>query len=93
MERGDGAATASQGWGDDAIININPLAAGFTITTLQQVVDSIRAETAENLLLDQNSNEINARNLNVVRIGNTFSVQALNEQAISFIDLRFTSFV
>jgi hypothetical protein len=64
----------------------------LTITTLQQVVDSIRAETAENLLLDQNSNEINARNLNVVRIGNTFSVQALNEQAISFIDLRFTSF-
>lgn len=83
---------ASQGWGDDAIININPLAAGLTITRLQLVVDSIRAETTENLLLDQNSNEINSRNLNVVRIGNTFTVQSLNEQAISFIDLRFTSF-
>ena len=83
---------AGQGWGDDAIINLNPLAAGLTITRLQSVVDSIAAETTENLLLDQNSNEISNRNLNVVRLGNTFAVQPLNEQTINFIDLRFTSF-
>lgn len=83
---------AGQGWSNDAIINLNPLAAGLTITRLQSVVDSIKAETTENLLLDQNSNEISSRNLNVVRMGNTFSVQPLNNQAISFIDLRFTSY-
>ena len=45
-----------------------------------------------NLLLDQNSNEIPTRSLNVVRLGNTFTIQPLTTQSISYINLRFTNF-
>lgn len=83
---------SQQGWGTDAIININPLASKLSITRPQAIVDSVRAETTENLILDQNSREINSRNLNVVRLGNSFTAEALNTQSISYIDLRFTNY-
>ena len=83
---------SQQGWGTNAIINLNPLAGGLTVTRPGSVVDSIVTETSENLLLDQNSNEIPTRSLNVVRLGNTFSIQPLTTQSISYINLRFTNF-
>jgi hypothetical protein len=83
---------AQQGWSIDAIINLNPLAEGLTVTRPGAVVDGIVTETTENLLLDQNSNEIPTRSLNVVRLGNTFTIQPLSTQSISYINLRFTNF-
>ena len=83
---------SQQGWGTNAIINLNPLAGGLTVTRPGAVVDSIVTETSENLLLDQNSNEIPTRSLNVVRLGNTFTIQPLTTQSISYINLRFTSY-
>ena len=83
---------SQQGWSDDAIINLNPLADGLTITKLLSVVDNIRAQTTENSVLDQNSREFPARNLNIVRVGNTFALQSLNDQSISFVDLNFTNY-
>ena len=83
---------SQQGWGTNAIINLNPLAGGLTVTRPGAVVDSIVTETSENLLLDQNSNEIPTRSLNVVRLGNTFTIQPLTTQAISYINLRFTNY-
>ncbi len=83
---------SQQGWGTDAIININPLASGLTVTKPQAIVDSIRAQTAENTVLDQNSQEFPTRNLNIVRLDNTFVMQALNDNAISFVDLSYTTY-
>ena len=83
---------SQQGWNSNAIINLNPLANGLTVTRPGAVVDGIVTETSENLLLDQNSTEIPTRSLNVVRLGNTFTIQPLSTQSISYINLRFTNF-
>ena len=83
---------SQQGWDTDAIININPLASNLSVTRAQAVVDSVRTETTENLLLDQNSRELPTRTLNVVRLGNTFSIEPLSTQSISFINMRFTNY-
>ncbi len=83
---------SQQGWDTDAIINLNPLASGLTVTKPQAIVDSIRTQTAENSVLDQNSQEFSTRNLNIVRLGNTFVMQALNANAISFVDLSYTTY-
>ena len=83
---------SQQGWSTNAIINLNPLAGGLTVTRPGAIVDGIVTETSENLLLDQNSTEIPTRNLNVVRLGNTFTIQPLSTQSISYINLRFTNF-
>ena len=83
---------SQQGWDENAIINLNPLAVRLEITKELAVVDSIQTETTENLLLDQNSTEIPTRTLNIVRLGNTFTIEPLSTQSISYIDLRFTSY-
>jgi hypothetical protein len=83
---------SQQGWDENAIINLNPLASRLEITKELAVVDSIQTETTENLLLDQNSNEIPTRTLNIVRLGNTFTIEPLDTQSISYIDLKFTSY-
>ncbi len=83
---------SQQGWGTDAIINLNPLASRLEISRPLAIVDSIKAETTENLLLNQNSQEIPSRSLNIVRLGNNFSVEPLNLDSISYIDMRFTNY-
>jgi hypothetical protein len=83
---------SQQGWSTDAIINLNPLAAKLEISRPLAVVDSINTETTENLLLNQNSQEIPPRALNIVRLGNNFSIEPLNLDAISYIDMRFTNY-
>jgi hypothetical protein len=83
---------SQQGWSDDAIINLNPLATKLSVSRDQAVVDSIQAQTSENVLLDQNRQELPTRNVNVVRIDNTFSVQPLVDQTLSFVELKYTSY-
>ena len=83
---------SAQGWNTDAIINLNPLAAGLRVYREQSVVDTIRSQTLNNGVLDQNSNEFPTRNLNIVRLGNEFRIQPLNEQTISYTDLSFTAY-
>ena len=83
---------SQQGWETDAIINLNPLASGLTVTKPQAIVNSINTQTAENSVLTQNSQEFPARNLNIVRMNNTFTMQTLNSEAISFVDLSYTTY-
>lgn len=83
---------SQQGWGENAIINLNPLAFKFSVTKEQAVVDSIVTQTADNILLDQNRRELPTRNLNIVRYNNTFAVEPLNDQTLSFIDIKYTSY-
>lgn len=81
-----------QGWDNDALINLNPLATKLSVTREQAVVDSIKTQTSENVLLDQNRQELPTRNVNIVRVDNTFSVQPLADQTLSFVELKYTSY-
>lgn len=83
---------SQQGWDENALINLNPLATKLSITREQAIVDSIRAQTSKNVLLDQNRNELPTRNVNVVRIDNTFTIEPLVNQSLSFVELNYTSY-
>jgi hypothetical protein len=83
---------SQQGWDEQAIIALNPLAFRLSVTRPQAVVDSIDVQTSENALLDQNRRELPARNLNITRLDNTFTVEPATDQTLSFIDLKYTAF-
>ena len=83
---------ANQGWATGAVINLNPTATSLTAVKAEAVVDSIIAQTPENLILDQNRTTIPARDLVVDRYENTFRVNSLSSQTISYLDLRYTSY-
>jgi hypothetical protein len=81
-----------QGWSNGSLINLNPLATGLSVFKAQAVVDTITSQTAEHVILDQNRGDFPVRDLNIVRVDNNFSIQPLNNQSLSFIDMRYTSF-
>ena len=83
---------SQQGWGDGSLINLNPLATGLSVFKEQAVVDNITSQTAEHVILDQNRKDFPVRDLNIVRVDNNFTIQPLNNQSLSFIDMRYTSF-
>ena len=83
---------SQQGWEVNSLINLNPLAGGLTISKPQSVVDSVVTQTSENALLNQNKRELPTKNLNIVRLDNTLTLQPLTTDALSFADLRFTNF-
>ena len=83
---------SQQGWDDNALINLNPLAFRLQVTRPQAVVDSVVAQTSENIILDQNRQELATRNLVITRIDNTFIVEPATDQTLSQIDLKYTSY-
>jgi hypothetical protein len=83
---------SQQGWSEGSLINLNPLAFRLTITKPQAVADSVLAQTAEHVIVDQNRQDLPVRDLNIIRQDNTFSIQPLTGQSLSFIDMRFTSY-
>ena len=83
---------SQQGWDEQALINLNPLAFKLSISRDRAVVDSIQAQTAENILLDQNKKELPTRNLIITRIDNTFTVEPATDQTLSYIDLKYTAY-
>jgi hypothetical protein len=83
---------ANQGWMAGSVISLNPTAQQLTLVTPEAVVDSIVTQTPENLILDQNRTTIPTAQLVIDRYENTFKVNSLNEQTISYIALRRTSY-
>jgi hypothetical protein len=85
---------ANQGWTDGTILNLNPSATQILTLKPGAVVDSIVTYTPENLLLDQNRRELNARNLVVYRQGNIFKINPdpAGNQTVSFLNLQFTDY-
>ena len=83
---------ANQGWGTGSIINLNPSAYSLTVIQPQAIVDSILAQTPENMLFDQNRNVLPVRDLVVDRQGNRFTVTSQSQQTISYLDIRYTSY-
>ena len=83
---------SQQGWDENALINLNPLAFRLSIFREQAVVDSIAAQTSDNILLDQNRRELPTRNLIITRLDNTFTAEPATDQTLSYIDLKYTSY-
>jgi hypothetical protein len=85
---------ANQGWATGTIINLNPSATQVISFRAGAVVDSIVTYTPENLLLDQNRQAFNARNLIIQREGNTFTLnpEPGGNQTISYLQLKFTDY-
>jgi len=83
---------SQQGWDENALINLNPLAFKLSVTKDRAVVDSIVAQTNENILLDQNNRELPTRNLIITRLDNNFTVEPATDQTLSSIDIKYTSY-
>jgi hypothetical protein len=85
---------ANQGWATGTIINLNPSATQVISFKAGAVLDSIVSYTPENLLLDQNRQAFNARNLIIQREGNTFTLnpEPGGSQTISYLQLKFTDY-
>jgi hypothetical protein len=85
---------ANQGWATGTIINLNPSANQLISFKFGAVADSIVTYTPENLLLDQNRQAFNARNLIIQREGNTFTLnpEPGGNQTISYLQLKFTDY-
>jgi len=85
---------ANQGWATGTIINLNPSATQVISFKAGAIVDSIVTYTPENLLLDQNRQAFNARNLIIQREGNTFTLnpEPGGNQTISYLQLKFTDY-
>jgi hypothetical protein len=83
---------ANQGWQTGSVINLNPTATSLTAYRVGAIVDSVIAQTPENLILDQNRTTLPVRDLVVDRYENTFTISSLSNQTISYLDLRYTSY-
>lgn len=85
---------ANQGWATGTLINLNPSASQIVSFRPGAVVDSIVTYTPENLLLDQNKQPFNSRNLIIQRLGNTFSLNTEpgSSQTISYLQLQYTDY-
>ena len=85
---------ANQGWDTGTIINLNPSATQIVSLKPGAVVDSIVTYTPENLLLDQNRQAFNARNLVIRREGNRFILnpEPGSTQTIAYLQLKFTDY-
>ena len=83
---------ANQGWSVGSIINLNPSAYSLTVVQPQAIVDSIVAQTPENMLLDQNRTVLPVRDLVINRQENRFTVTSQTQQTISYLDVRYTSY-
>ena len=85
---------ANQGWAPGTIINLNPSATQLSAFRPGSIVDSIVEYTPENMLLDQNRQKFESRNLIIRREGDSFSVlpAAGGNQTISFLQLKFTDY-
>lgn len=85
---------ANQGWAPGTIINLNPSATQVSAFRPGSIVDSVVEYTPENMLLDQNRQKFEAKNLIIRRSGDSFSVLPAvgGNQTISFLQLKFTDY-
>jgi len=83
---------ANQGWATGSLINLNPAADRLVAERTGAVVDNALIQDPENIMLDQNRQPFNARNLIVERIDNKFSVTSSTGQAIAYANLKYISY-
>jgi len=82
----------AQGWGVNSIINLNPCATKLEFDRPYTIVDNISLQTQENLVLDQNKNPLEVKNLVVERTLNNFKIQPTNNQTINYFNVDLTNY-
>ena len=83
---------ASQAWGDTTVIVLNPLANRVKIRTPGYVVDEINSRMAgTSRVSDPNYNYLKNNQFNVVRIGNDFSITAI-DTSFALVDLTLVKY-
>jgi hypothetical protein len=83
---------SQQGWSSGTLINLNPVATTLRAYRPGAVVDSIESTSPENLILDQNRQNLPTRDLVIQRNGDEFAVLSAPNQALSFLNMKFTSY-
>lgn len=84
---------ANQGWSAGSILNLNPAATKLQAVRAGAVADSVITQNLENLILDQNRQVIDVRNLVVERIDNSITLTSIqNNQSISYAKLNFVNY-
>ena len=85
---------ANQGWATGTIINLNPSATQVMSFRPGSVVDSIVAYTPENIVLNQNRQAFDTKNLIIYRQGDMFRLNPApgGNQTISYLQLQFTDY-
>ena len=83
---------SNQGWAPGSIINLNPNASQFLVEKPGAIVESIAAQTVENMILTANGTQYNARDLVVDRVDNLFSVTSVSRETINYLNIKFTSY-
>jgi len=83
---------SQQGWRNGSIINLNPNANKLYIKKEQAVVAPILGQGADDFILNQNLKGITNESLIFNRTDNVFEVQTTNENAIAYINTKFTSY-
>jgi hypothetical protein len=84
---------SGQGWSVGSVINLNPTATQIQIERPGAIVDSLSLQTQENLVLDQNKNQLDTKNLIIDRQDNRFGIQTTaNGQTINYLSARFVSY-
>lgn len=68
-----------QGWNEDTVIVLNPLASQLKITTNMSIVDEVNGMNAGSTrVLNTNFNYLRNNQFNVIRLGNEFTIKALD---------------
>ena len=83
---------ATQGWSFNTIINLNPCATKITASQPISIVDTIANVSAENMLLNQNRQALDVRDLVVRREGTSFTILSSTGQTINYLTLKFTNY-
>jgi hypothetical protein len=83
---------SAQGWEPGSVINLNPAATKIVVERPLAIIDSIALQTQENMILDQNRQQLDTRNLIIDRVGNKFTVTSLTGQTINYMNLKFVNY-
>ena len=81
-----------QGWEQGSIISLNPNASKLKIERAGLIAAPVIGRRTDEFVLDQNNQPIPKENLRWDRIENQFEISTLDENAISYLKIKFTSY-
>lgn len=83
---------SQQGWGVGSILNLNPGATSIAIERADAVVDSLKADGPESVMLNQNRQALVSQDLVIDRLDNLFKVTSVTDNTINFVSVKFTAY-
>ena len=82
-----------QNWNANTVIVLNPLSSRIRVVSTNQVVDAINSNTlGSGKVLDPNFNYLRNNQLSVTRLGNDFTIRAINEQSMALVEMNLVEY-